>query len=311
MGKIKGYILVIIATSLWGVSGAVAQKIFIADVITVEWLVTVRLLISGLLFLVYAYFGKDKKLLASVFKHKPYILQFIIFAILGMAAVQYTFFAAISEGNAAVATLLQYIAPIFIMFYFLFILKQKPSFLELIAVALALLGTFLILTNGSLQSISITKLAIFWGISSAVALAFYTIYSDYLVRHFPSVIVMGYGMFGGGIFMSFIESPFAVDLSNLNSNIIGSIIFVIIFGTLIPFLLFSESLRYITAKETSLLACSEPLAAIIVSVVWLNTSFGLFQALGSFFIILMVYLIAINPAKKQIKKDEFTIKNNI
>ena len=43
----------------------------------------------------------------------------ILFGLFGMLAVQYTYFASIKEGNAAVATLLQYLAPIFITVYLL------------------------------------------------------------------------------------------------------------------------------------------------------------------------------------------------
>ncbi|MEH6945030.1 DMT family transporter [Bacillus sp. JJ722] len=177
MNKLKGYTMVVIASCLWGVSGAVAQKLFSNNGMSVEWLVTIRLVISGLLILLFASFGKGKAHIISVFKHKSYMVQVVIFGIIGMLGVQYTFFITIDESNAAVATLLQYIAPVFITLYFLIVLKMKPSLLELMAILLALTGTFLLLTNGSIQTISITPKALLWGLGSAITLAFYTIHS--------------------------------------------------------------------------------------------------------------------------------------
>ena len=53
--------------------------------------------------------------------------KMILFGLFGMLAVQYTYFASIKEGNAAVATLLQYLAPIFITVYLLFKWNVRPS----------------------------------------------------------------------------------------------------------------------------------------------------------------------------------------
>ena len=299
MQKFKGYLLVIVASSLWGISGTVAQKLFAEDGVTVEWLVTVRLLVSGILFLLYAFLKLGKRQVFEVFQHKSSVIHLLIFGIIGMLGVQYTFFAAIDEGNAAVATLLQYTAPIFIMIYYLFVLKLKPMLVEIIAVVLALGGTFLILTNGSLQTVSVSMTAFWWGIASAFALAYYLLHSGHLVRQFPSVMVMGYGMLIGGLVFCFFQNPFQVNTDGWSIETVGSIAFVIVFGTLLPFLMYSESLRFITAKETSLLGCTEPLAAIIVSIVWLNTSFGLFQAFGSLCIIVMVLLLSMRAKSKE------------
>ncbi|MGM9922910.1 MAG: DMT family transporter [Bacillus sp. (in: firmicutes)] len=296
MNKVKGYSMVVIAAFLWGVSGAVAQKLFAAG-ITVEWLVTIRLISSGLLILLFASFGKGKTHIISICKHRPYLIQMVIFGIIGMVGVQYTFFLAIDESNAAVATLLQYIAPVFIAMYFLVMLRMKPSLLEMLAMLLALAGTFLLLTNGSVETISITPKALSWGLLSAVALAFYTVYSGYLVRHLPSIIVVGFGMLIGGLFMCFFQSPFAISITSWNSSMILLTVVVIIFGTIVPFFLFMDSMRYISPKEASLLGCTEPLSAIVVSVLWLHTPFGIYQAIGSGLILAMVLILAMRPAE--------------
>ncbi|HEY8804176.1 MAG TPA: EamA family transporter, partial [Clostridium sp.] len=45
--RIKGIILVIIGSMLWGVSGSVAQFLFQKKEFSTEWLVVIRLLVSG------------------------------------------------------------------------------------------------------------------------------------------------------------------------------------------------------------------------------------------------------------------------
>ena len=78
-------------------------------------------------------------------------------------------------------------------------------------------------------------------------------------------------------------------------NTLPLITFVIIFGTLIAFYLYLDGIRYLTPKETTLFGCTEPLAAIISSVLILHVPFQSFQLLGAFCVIVMVLILSQKP----------------
>lgn len=59
--RLKGIIMVVIGACLWGLSGTVAQQLFQSEHVSTEWLVTIRLLISGIILLIIASFGPRKK----------------------------------------------------------------------------------------------------------------------------------------------------------------------------------------------------------------------------------------------------------
>ncbi len=204
----------------------------------------------------------------------------IIFGLLGMLAVQYTYMASINHGNAAVATLLQYLAPVMIIVYLL--LRKLTIFTkqDLMTVTLALLGTFLLLTNGAISGLSVPVISIFWGILSGVALAFYTLYAIPLLKEFDSLVVVGWAMAIGGVTLSFIHPPWQADFSNFTAEIYMYLIFVIIFGTMFAFWFYIESLQYLSPKETSLIGNLEPLSAVLTMVVWLGEPFGFFSMVG-------------------------------
>ena len=210
----------------------------------------------------------------------------ILFYLFGMLAVQYTYFASIKEGNAAVATLLQYLAPIFITVYLLFKWNVRPSKIDFISIALSLVGTFLLLTNGSVHNLAVSTPAIVWGILSGLSLAFYSLYSKELLDRWSSSVIVGWGMIIGGMgvtIVNFITTKEFILLSTMKYvklNTLPLITFVIIFGTLIAFYLYLDSIRYLTPKETTLFGCTEPLAAIISSVLILHVPFQSFQLLG-------------------------------
>jgi drug/metabolite transporter (DMT)-like permease len=289
----KGMALVLTGAALWGISGTVAQYLFQHQGFSPEWLVVVRLLISGIILLILASSsGKDKKGVWGIWKNKQDVISLLMFSILGMLAVQYTYFAAIKHSNAATATVLQYLGPAMIACYLAIRAKRLPTSKEMMAVILALLGTFLLVTQGNIQSLSISGWALFWGLTSAVALAFYTLQPHNLLSRWGSTVVIGWGMLIGGISFSFIHPPWNFQ-GHWTLPSFFAVAFIVIFGTLIAFYCYLESLKYITATETSLLACIEPLSAAVLSVIWLQVSFGLEEWLGTLCILTTIMILSV------------------
>lgn len=293
--RVTGIAMVLIGASLWGVSGTVAQYLFHQHGFTAEWLVVARLLLSGLLLLGFAY-KKEGQRIWAVWKVKKDALSLLAFSILGMLAVQYTYFAAITHSNAATATILQYLGPVIITLYVAARMKRLPTSKELAAVILAVIGTFLLVTQGNVRSLSISGWALFWGLSSAAALAFYTLQPYKLLKEWGSLIIVGWGMLVGGIGFSFVHPPWRL-VGQWSPSAALAVVFIIIFGTLIAFYCYLESLKYLSASETSLLASVEPLSAAFTSVVWLKVSFGLPEWSGTLCIIATIALLSLNKSK--------------
>ncbi|MBA4494865.1 DMT family transporter [Paenactinomyces guangxiensis] len=290
LARVKGFALVLTGAVLWGVSGTVAQHLFQNDGFTPEWLVVIRLLVSGILLLSAARF-QNKHGLWAIWKSRHDRISLLLFGIIGMLGVQYTYFAAIQAGNAATATLLQYLAPVLITCYLAVRSRRLPSGKESVAVILALSGTFFLVTDGRVKDLSISEWALFWGIGSAFTLAFYTLQPSKLLAQWGATLVVGWGMIVGGVGFSFISPPWEIQ-GEWNLKTALFVVFVILFGTLIAFYCYLESLKYLRPSETSLLSCAEPLTAAIMSVVWLHVSFGTIEWMGALCIIATIILLS-------------------
>ena len=118
-----------------------------------NWYVTARLTISGILLLSLYKLMYRRHSLFAIFKNKSTLLALMLFSILGMLLVQYSYMASINYGNAAVATLLQYIAPVYVIIWYVIRKKEVLQLFDIIAIVLTLTGTFLLLTNGSISQI--------------------------------------------------------------------------------------------------------------------------------------------------------------
>lgn len=294
LSRRTGIIIVIIAAIFWGVGGTVAQKLFNQYGIAVNWLVTIRLLVAGLLLLAIQYWGKNRSQVFGVWKNPQIVAKLFIFGIFGMLAVQYTYMASINHGNAAVATLLQYLAPVMIIIYLVFRGQSPLTGKDILIVTLALGGCFFLVTNGSISSFSVPPLAVIWGFASGLAYAFYTLYAVSLLKEYDSLVIVGWAMVIGGTALSFIHPPWQIDLKTLTVEAYLYLVFVIIFGTMIAFWFYFESLNSLSPKETSLFSCLEPLAAVLTTVFWLKVPFGSFQWLGAACMMVMILMLALS-----------------
>lgn len=295
--RLIGFLLVVAGSFFWGIGGTVAQQLFSLG-IDVGWLVSTRLVIAGILLLLTQAIFKDRKQIIHIWQDKSSALRLVIFAVFGMLAVQYTYMASIKEGNAAVATLLQYLAPVMIIVWVVLRGQSKFTKKDAVTIILALGGSFFLLTNGSLSALAVPLPAIIWGLLSGVTLAFYTLYAIQLLRRFDSLVVVGWAMFLAGVTMSFFKAPWDVDVSSWTGTTILYLVIVIIFGTMLAFWFYIESLKTLTAKETSLLGNIEPLTAVLATVLWLKEPFGSFQWFGATLILVMMVYIALKAERK-------------
>jgi drug/metabolite transporter (DMT)-like permease len=293
--RILGFFLVICGGALWGLSGTAAQRLFQVDGFTVPWLVCVRMGGSGILLILISLAAGRRPF--AIFCSSRAIMQLLIFTVFGLFAVQYTYFAAVSTGNAATATFLQYMGPLFITVYMAMRMKQWPRKVELLAISLALFGTFLLVTGGSLSTFAVPWQCAVWGLMSALALAFYTMYPNRLTARFGLGPVAGWAMLLGSVCAGLIAPPWQLRTQHWSFEAAALVVFVVFFGTFVAFYVYLASMRHITPTETSLLGGVEPLSAAFAATIWLHTSFTAVMATGGLCILCTVALLGLSKSK--------------
>ena len=293
--KFSGLLMALSSAIFWGISGTCAQFLFEKKSIDPSWLVTWRMILAGIILVVFS-LTQEKRNTFLIWKKPSSAIQLLLFGLLGMVAVQYTYFYSISLSNAATATILQYIGPVFVLAYFAFKNRKWPILAEFGALFLALAGTFLLVTHGSLTELVISEEALIWGILSALALAFYTIQPVGLLRLFSPAAVTGWGMLIGGVSFSILTQPWYVS-GVWDWQTVAAMGYIVMFGTVLAFYFFLRSVTLIGATTASLLCSVEPLAAALTAVIWLGVSFVGMDWLGTFFILQTVVLLTLSKEK--------------
>lgn len=292
---LRGILLASFAAVLWGVSGVAASSLFTFNSqVTALWLTQIRMISAGLILLIIARFVGSQPL--KIWRQKSSAIQVVSYGLLGMIPVQLCYFEAVKYGNAPIATIIQFLGPFIISLYFLIFKHITPTRPEAVGMIMAFFGTLLIVTHGHLNSLAISPVVLFWGGLSAIGVATNTLLPRPLLPKFGALSVTGWGLLVAGLSLN-VFGPLWQANVHVTGPEIGLILFIIVFGTVFPFLMFAHALADILPTTASLLDAFEPLAATVFSVTFLNVQLTSYDLFGGAMIILAVMALSLNGRK--------------
>lgn len=285
----RGYAAIVSAAMIWGINGTFVQFVITTRHINIEWLLTLRLIIPGIMLLLLAAAKKDGNSIWGIWQNRKDAIALLAFTF-GLVAVQYTFLAAIRASNAATATILQFSAPAVVVAYYLISGRKTAAGRDILVIILAIAGTFLIATHGNIRTIVISPAALTWGLVSAAALAFYSIQPVRILHKYKPNAVVGWGMLLGGIAFSFVHAPWQIT-GVWDAYTVLMVAFIVIPGGLLAFSLYLRGVKLIGGYVAMLLTSFEPLTATIISVLWLQVRFGWPEVTGGVLIVSTIFLL--------------------
>lgn len=290
MERKKGFAAAFMAGLLWGASSPIAQYLFVNKGLTSTWLVPYRLVSAGLLLFVYAIIIKKQKPF-DVWKEKSDGLRMVAFAVLGMMGMQYSFFAAIQEMNAGTATIFQYLNPAMLIIYFAIIYKVAPKKKEILAVICSVSGIFLVATHGNIHELTISPLGIVLGFIIALTTCFYGVLPGPLLKKFPAEMVCAWAMMIGGAVLMIVTRPWQYEV-HIDWGVVVGFLAIITIGTIVPFCFYLASLKSVGSVYAGLLSSVEPVAATVITAVFLGTSFEMIDVVGFALVLSTLFILS-------------------
>ena len=292
--KLFGSFCGIMTGVCWGVSGVFGQFLFETRGVESYWLVPIRMLSAGVLLLIYVFATNRSEALLIVRNRRDFI-QAILTGVCGTMMFQLSFFLAVQNSNAGTATVLQYLCPVITMIYVCLRDRKIPGKLEILSIVLAISGIFVISTHANIHLLVITPTALFWGIATAFFMFLNTVIPERIYGKYSSMVIIGWAFLFGGITLCLIFRPWHYSV-HIDPAVIISLLFIIIGGSVFAYIFYGNSIKRIGSAKASLFACSEPVAAAVLSTLWLKTSFMLIDLVG-FALILSTLFILTGSAK--------------
>lgn len=294
----KGYLFCLLSGVAWGFAGSCGQFLFTRCGWDVDFLIPARILSAGILLLVAASFLEDRHALLNVFRDGRDFRDLLIFGIVGIGLCQYSYYTTIRASNATTATVLCYLGPVLIILWVALRSRQLPSGREALAVAAAVLGTFLLATHGDPTSLSLSKEALVWGIISAFATALYSVQPKRLTAKCGTLTCTGWGMVAAGILLCLLRRPWQHMTGIFDAAALAAFGAVVLIGSVLCFGLYFTGLAIVGPTKASVLNATEPLVSTLLSVFWLHVVFQPMDYLGFALIVSTIFLLAL-PGKKR------------
>ena len=292
----KGTLYSLFSGLIWGICGILGEYFFTHYPVSSGWITSMRLLVAGSLVLALSAFQLRGRLL-DIWRDKKNYLPFLAYAILGIFSVQFFFYLCVEYSNATTATILQFISPVFILFYNRIVYQKKASITAILYVLIAMLGVFLMTTKGDLSQLSMTPLALVTGLLSAIGVMFNVILPQRFARHYGFVPTVGWGMLLAGLFSNLLYPVHHVTFQ-LDASSVMICLIIAVFGTAFAFFLSMKAVSLVSPLVVSVVSASEPLSSALLSVLFLGLVLDGFLILAMILIIVPMVFLSIEEAKE-------------
>jgi len=294
--KHRAEFLLITAAMGFALGGVAAKVLREADMDAFR-LTQIRSTGAALILLIFAFIkGKDQ-----LYARRDELKDLILFGIIGVSAVTSFYFFALKYLFVSVALIIEFTATIWIALYLRFIKKKHISPIMWLGIVFAFSG--LVLVSQIWSSSTLHPIGVAVAFADAFALAYYFLTADRLTRTRSSLSLMTWGIGVAAVFWAIIlpwwNFPFEylTDTYSLSGNLSeysapgwALILWIIIIGTVIPYLLTVTGIRELSAGTSSVIGMIEPIFAGVIAWILLNESLSEIQLIGCAVVLFGIYL---------------------
>jgi len=294
MKEAYGYVLIAVASIIWGTMGIFGEFAFEYG-IDPATLIALRLLVSSLTLLIpIVLFRKE------LFKiQKRDLSMLLIFGIVATALQRVTYFYAIDLTTVTMAAMLFYTYPIFVTIVAALFLKEKITPTIIFAIILTFSGTALVVKAYDPSRFEADLSGIVFGILSSLFFVFYFLITKELRNRYTNWTLILYGeTIGAMVLVPILFSSFHA-IINFPQQLWLLIFIIAWFPNLLAYLLYSYALKHVRYSTGSILSVLEPLSAAILSALILSERFELLQIVGVILALTGVILLFYKPKIKK------------
>jgi len=290
--EIRGYLYILIGTTLWGVSSVVAKSLFNFGLPPAE-LVLIRLTLAAVTLTLILFFFDRKRMVISL-KDIPY---FLILGLVGVAGMQFTYYYTISKIHVGPAILLQYIQPVWVSLFAFLFQKEPLSKTKIAALLLAVIGCYFVVGGYQTDLLRLNKIGIVSGVLASFFFTFYALFGEKGLKKYDSWTLILYGFGFGAVLYWILFSPIKIITAGYSFKVWIAFLYIAIFSTLIPFGLYFKGIERIRATRASITATWEPVVAGFTAYFVLGEVLHPLQVLGGIGVIVAVILLQISREK--------------
>lgn len=203
-----------------------------------------------------------------------------------LATVTVTFFIAIDRLGVGPGVTIQFTGPILVLAWLRVVRRQAVPGSAWAAALVALVGVALVSRAweaGTLDPAGLAAAAV-----ASIMFAAYLLGSGYLGRFLPTLTVAAYGFAFSALLLLVV---FPVRLPPTDVKVLVELGWLVVFGTVVPFLLEVGALRLTDAGTVGVVATLEPVVAAATAWIWLGQQLTSWQVAGGVIVVVAIAVV--------------------
>ncbi|MGH7426310.1 MAG: DMT family transporter, partial [Candidatus Methylomirabilales bacterium] len=246
-GRVKGTLMVLGAATAWGLMGTVARYLFTAGEVGPLPLTAIRSSLAVLV-LVGGLLVWDQRQLRLPLQDVPLVA---LVGVAGLAMANVTYYYTISLTSVATAILLQYMAPILVALASVLFLRERLTWMTVLALGLAVGGCFFMVKGHDPTLLRLNLPGLISGLVSACAFAGYTLLTKRAVARIPAWTLLAYAYAFATLFWWMVTPPWRLLAEGYPLRLWAIFFLIGAAGTVLPFALYTFGLTYLPATQVS------------------------------------------------------------
>ncbi len=286
MKKYLSYIYVILGAACWGFMGLFNRMLAAADATMGDRLVIRNT--GALVLMTIVFLCVNRKVFHIAPRHLPIFLGSGALSIVGLS---WAYFSCQMLCSLAVAGVLLYLAPSFVVLASAVLWKEKLTFRRVLSVFIALLGCALVsgIVGGDL-TVSVNGLL--FGIASGLCYASYTIFAHYGLQHYESYTMIYWTFVVAGLVSLFwLDVPSLRTVLSQPKGVFGAAGLVVV-ATVLPYFFYTKGLEGVESGLASVIANVEPVVAALVGIFVFRETPTVWTVLGIALVLIAAVILA-------------------
>ena len=279
------YASILAAAALWGIIGVWNRNLMAAGLSPIS-IVVVRNF-GGMLLLLAVFAVKDR----GVFRvRREHLKYFFGTGIISVVLFTSCYFSCQKICSLAVASILLYTAPSFVVILSAMLWKEPVTKKKLLALALTLVGCACVcgVFDGGL---TVTFTGILLGLGAGFFYALYSVFGRYALAHYSSMTVTVWTFIFAGPASLVMLRPAEMRAVFTAPSAWLLAAGLVVFSTVAPYILYTRGLARVESGKASIMASLEPVVAALAGVLIFGEPMGLLTLLGILCVLAGVYIL--------------------
>ena len=221
------------------------------------------------------------------------LIQCLVLGMLGVAASNYFYYVAIQRTSVAIAIILQYTAPVWVLLYVVARRQQKLSIQKVAAVAVAIAGIALtigIVGGKSASPLRLDSYGLIAALLASFSFAFYNVGGHRILARYDRWRVLTWTLISASAFWLVVNPPWKVVAADYAPAQWAFLFVFSMISVLGSFSLYFLGLQNLEPTRAIIASCLEPVLSILLAAALLGEAVRPVQTVG---IVLVLFAIVI------------------